>query len=411
MSGKRVEGYWDCDHCGTKGIGGLTKTCPKCGHPQAKGLKFYVKKGSKNYLEPEVAKNYGKGADWVCAFCGSYNRYYDVTCRNCGAGKADSEEDYFGKDVVVTPKEDYTSEHYMSSKDDEEWVYNMTEASDNASSSKKNALEEEQLSSPCEKSSDDYKKSYSSTDNYHDNISFFNQIGNLISSKNFKSILTVGGVIVLIACIVMLLVTIFTPRNYDAVISDKSWSKSITIQELRTFNESDWDVPYGARVYDEREEIRGYDHVVDHYDTEEYVESHREIDYYDVEYHDNGDGTFDEEKVPVYKTVYETKERKVPVYVDIPIYDTKYYYKIDRWCYERTAESSGKANEPYWPEFTLGLKEREGSRSESYTIYLKTEEKTYSSSISYEEWKGYKVGTKVQITVVAGIVTEIIIDE
>lgn len=117
-----------------------------------------MKKEPQNYLEPEVAKNYGKGADWVCAFCGSYNRYYDVTCRNCGAGKADSEEDYFGKDVVLTSKEDYTSEHYMSNEDDTE------------------NFKEEQLSSPCEKSSDDYKKSYSSTDNYHNNISLFNQI-------------------------------------------------------------------------------------------------------------------------------------------------------------------------------------------------------------------------------------------
>lgn len=451
MSGRRVEGYWDCNHCGTKGIGGLTKTCPKCGHPQAKGLKFYVKKGPQNYLDHEVAKNYGKGADWVCAFCGSYNRYNDVTCRNCGAGKADSEEDYFGKEVVVTPREDYTSEHYMSdeeelegehkvgeettsktsetpntlktknkfdvieetdkSGEDEDWVYNMRETSDDTSNRSNKALSEEQSSSPWEKSSDDYKKSYSSESNYHDNISFLDVIADLVSSINFKAIFVAVGGIALIAGIVMLLVALFTPKEYDATISDKSWSKSVTIQELRTFDESGWSVPYGARVYDEREEIRSYDHKIDHYEIEEYVESHREVDYYDYEYHDNGDGTFDEEKIPVYKTVYETKERKVPVYVDVPIYDTKYYYEIDRWCYARTAKSSGKTDDPYWPEFTLGQKERESTRSESYTIYMETEEKTYSSSVSYEEWEAYKIGTKVHITVVAGIVTEIVVDE
>lgn len=409
MSGKRVEGYWDCDHCGTKGIGGLTKTCPKCGHPQAKGLKFYVKKGTQNYLEPEVAKNYGKGADWVCAFCGSYNRYNDVTCRNCGAGKADSEGDYFGQKVVVTPKEDYTSEHYMSDEEELEVEHKVGEEAASETSGRSNkALNEEQSLSPWEKSSDDYKKSYSSTSN---NTSFLDVIVNLASSINFKAIFAAVGGIALIAGIVMLLVVLFTPKEYDATISDKSWSKSVTIEELRTFDESGWNVPYGARVYDERKEIRDYDHKIDHYEIEEYVESHKELDYYDYEYHDNGDGTFDEEKIPVYKIVYETKERKVPVYVDVPIYDTKYYYEIDRWCYARTAKSSGKTDKPYWPEFTLGQKERESTRSENYTIYMETEEKTYSSSVSYEEWKAYKIGTKVHITVVAGIVTEIVVDE
>ncbi len=438
---RRVEGYWDCTYCGAQGIGGLTKTCPKCGHPQAKGLKFYVKKGPQNYLEPEVAKNYGKGADWVCAFCGSYNRYNDVVCRNCGAEKADSEENYFGKNVVKRPKESYTPKQYNTyrnedeaeeekqeeskqikyeeaevtkpvdeTEEDDEWVYNMTETSDNSSDRKKKTLEK-QSSSPYEESSDDYKKSHNSRTNSQEKSSFFEVIGDLVSSINIRSILAVGGGIVLIASLIMLFVAIFSPKEYDATISDKSWDKSISIQELKTFNESDWDIPYGARVYDRRREIRSYQPVIDHYEKEEYTVSHQEIDYYDVEYHDNGDGTFDEERVPVYKTVYETKERDVPVYVNVPVYDTRYYYEIDRWCYERTAKSSGKTDEPYWPEFTLHSKERESSRSESYTIYMETEEKTYSSNISYEKWKEYDIGEKVHITVVAGIVTEIVVDE
>lgn len=101
MSGKKVEGYWDCTYCDTKGIGGLTKVCPNCGNPQAKNLKFYLKPGAKKYLAPEIADNYGKGADWVCAFCGSFNRYNATICENCGAGKADSEEDYFGKKLIL----------------------------------------------------------------------------------------------------------------------------------------------------------------------------------------------------------------------------------------------------------------------------------------------------------------------
>lgn len=386
MSRKRVEGYWDCEYCGTKGIGGLTKTCPNCGHPQAQGLKFYVKKGPQKYLEPEVAKDYGKGADWVCAYCGSYNRYYDVVCRNCGGDKNSSEEDYFGREVMAEEKEVCTSEDHMPDSD-----------------------KEEHSSPSCEEqSSDDEKTTYTNIEDYHKHSSFSEIAQTLLGSM--KYILAIGGGISLVVALIMLLVTIFTPKEYTATISDKQWSKSITIQVLKTFDESDWDVPAGARVYDERREIRDYDKVIDHYDIEEYTVSHREIDYYDTEYQDNGDGTFDEVEVPVYKTVYETETKKVPVYVNVPIYDTKYYYEIDRWCYGRTETSSGKQDTPYWPEVTLSSKERECSRSETYTIYLQTEEKTYSTNVSYEEWKDYELNTKVYITVVAGIVTEVVVD-
>ncbi len=100
MARRRIEGFWTCSYCGAKGIGGLTKTCPNCGNPQAKGLKFEVKGGSKKYLSPEIAENYGKGADWVCAYCGSYNRYNDEVCRNCASEKATAESDYFGRKVT-----------------------------------------------------------------------------------------------------------------------------------------------------------------------------------------------------------------------------------------------------------------------------------------------------------------------
>lgn len=71
------------------------------GHLQSKGLKFEVKGGPKKYLDPKTAENYGKGADWVCAYCGSYNRYNNESCQNCGAKKAESENDYFGKSITT----------------------------------------------------------------------------------------------------------------------------------------------------------------------------------------------------------------------------------------------------------------------------------------------------------------------
>lgn len=394
MSRKKVEGYWTCTYCGTKDIGGLTKKCPNCGNPQSKGLKFYLKDGPKKYLDSETAKNYGKGADWVCDYCGSYNKYSNVTCQNCSSPKSEAKENYFGKSVNVSSKEDYTSEHYMSD-----------ETFESESTKRRKNYETEYLKSPCneEKSSD---ISYE-TDN-DENQSYCSKIQNVFRNINRKTLFGIFGGSIAAISLIIFLISIFTPKSYDTQIIEKSWNKSVTIEELRTLNESDWDVPIGGRVYDERQEIKGYDHIIDHYETVEHKVSREEFDHYDYKYHDNGDGTFDEEKVPIYRTVYDTEYEKVPVYKDVPIYDTKYYYKIDRWCYDRTESSSGKTDNTYWPNFELGYKEREASRSETYTLYFETQKgKTYSKNISYEKWKEYSLGQKVKITVVTGIVTEI----
>lgn len=95
MSKRIVEGLWDCPHCKSKGIGGLTKHCPRCGHPQDPGTVFYMGT-EKKYLEADLAAQYGQGADWLCPFCGSLNRVRFEYCANCAAPKGASEKDYFG---------------------------------------------------------------------------------------------------------------------------------------------------------------------------------------------------------------------------------------------------------------------------------------------------------------------------
>lgn len=205
----------------------------------------------------------------------------------------------------------------------------------------------------------------------------------------------------------MFLISIFTPKTYDVTIEHKTWERDVTIQELITFDENDWYVPVGGRVYDERQEVRDTEKVIIGYETVENKVPREEFDHYEYKYYDNGDGTFDEEKNAVYNTVYDIEYEKVPIYDDVPIYDTKYYYKIDRWCYARTETASGTTDNPYWPEFELANKEREYGKSEKYQIYFIADKHAYSKRVSYEEWQSYQLGDEIQITVVAGIVTEV----
>lgn len=135
----------------------------------------------KTYLDSETAKNYGKGADWVCAYCGSYNRYNSSICKRCGAQKSSSEEN-----------------------------------------------------------------------------------------------------------------------------------------------------PYGGRVYFSQEELKGYKQEIDHYETVSHQVAKEVFDHYEYEYSDNGDGTFTENRIPKYRTVYETVYKKVPIYVNVPKYDINYHYEIGK---------------------------------------------------------------------------------
>lgn len=372
MTGRIVEGYWDCKYCGKKDIGGLTKECPNCGNPQDLDVKFNLRK-EKKYLDEETAKNYGKGADWICSHCGSLNRYYKENCIRCGSLKEDSKENYFdhklNNDSNNEDKEDYSSNR------DNESNYTFKENIYTFLSNKKIYLDK--------------------------------------PSKLCKYI--TYSIMPIIAIFFMIVLLI--PRTYSATIESSSWKREIEIEEYKTLKESDWSVPPGGRTYRQSEEIYTYNQVIDHYENVTKQKSRQVLDHYEYTtyytYSDNGDGTFTEHKhtnsSPVYVTEYYTVTEPEPVYKLVPVYKTKYYYEIERWVYNRTEKSSGKNNyEPYWPKYSLsGTNERVSNKSETYTLVFRTKNKKYKTNVSEKLWREYTIESDVNITVVAGTVTKI----
>lgn len=193
--------------------------------------------------------------------------------------------------------------------------------------------------------------------------------------------------------------------------------------------EDGWSVPFGGRVYDEKSEFHHYEQVLDHYETITEQKSRQVIDHYetktvqksrtvivdyDVSYTDNGNGTFTEHKTPVYGTEYytDTEEQPVykteyyeeshqePVYRQEPVYQTKYYYEIDKWFTDYTSDSSGYDKSPYWNmNYTLEENERDSLRYENYYIYYIDEDGDQNKvSSSYDEWVEVDYGDQVIIT-------------
>ena len=122
-----------------------------------------------------------------------------------------------------------------------------------------------------------------------------------------------------VACVIfILLVSLsFTGCNTATTkVASLEWRVIAEIQQLKPCDESGWEVPEGATVYKEQEEIKSYKIVG--YETKYRVEEYQEVVGYIL---------------PTWRPRYETRTRTVPYQVEIrkPVYATKYYYTIDRW--------------------------------------------------------------------------------
>lgn len=146
--------------------------------------------------------------------------------------------------------------------------------------------------------------------------------------------------------LVSIIYYIITPKTVEATITNKSWKRTIYVEQERVLKESDWSLPYGAKLLRTKNEIK----------TSE-----------------NGED----------------------------IYATKYYYKIKRWVDEREVNSSGDNDKPYWGDNYIGVHEREKCRKAEYWFRLNIDDKddTMIAKITKDDYKKYKIGDKISVKV------------
>ncbi|WP_029324212.1 zinc finger Ran-binding domain-containing protein [Butyrivibrio sp. AE3004] len=291
------------------------------------------------------------GADWYCDYCGALNSAERTTCENCGSQRDESKEDYFS---LKEPK----------------------------------------------------------TDNFNNN--FNNTESSTSNEKKSASKFITFGIIALIILMVILISRFLSrPKDSTFLVQSMSWENSIKIEENKTFRESDWKLPDGARLAYTKSEIRSYESVLDHYESVTKSRQVQDGGHYETSYSDNGDGSFTEHStfVPDYTTEYYTEEE--PVYRKEPVYDTKYYYDIDKWVDSRTETSSGNDKNPYWPDLNLTEKEREAGRSSTYSMsgeltyksLRKYKTKTVKYTIDEAMWKAIDIGQTISLTLKNGKIT------
>lgn len=196
----------------------------------------------------------------------------------------------------------------------------------------------------------------------------------------------------------------FAPVTREGEVVGFEWERSIAVEQYQKCRESDWTVPGGGSVVSSNREIRSYRKVLDHYEYKTKRVSKRVQDGYSVEYKDLGNGQFKEVRKPKYKTVYENQKVREPVYRQEPIYDTKYYYDIDRWKVVSNLRTRGEDQSPQWAETDLAKSvqspkygdKRQGARTETYWVVIKSESGSENKiEYQYDKWKDLKAGDKI----------------
>lgn len=361
--GRLIEGFWDCDYCSTKGIRGGITICPHCGKMRGKNTKFYTSPHSQ-YVPDEEAQKINRNPDWVCPYCDQLNSDNDSTCRGCGAPRTADTLNYF----------EYQKK--QQEKAMEATIEETSEAEDTDIFSRSSPILED----------------FSSHNSMKDLFSYVQS--NFHFSLAIKVILSS-----ILACLgIFALVLLFMPREKQLTVQELSWERSIAVERFQTVQENDWYLPTNARLLYTREEFHHYEQVIDHYDTktrevseevlvgyEDYVSGTRDL----------GNGYFEEiiSSRPIYETQWHTETYQEPFYRNDPVYQTKYYYEIDKWLYERSVRTSSNDQNPYWGEVNLGSDERESSRSSTYYMTgIDSDGKEEKITLSFDQWNTLEIG-------------------
>ena len=322
---------------------------------------------------------------WKCPYCGEVVRADHKDCTKCGASIPNDVKFFMDTDKPV----EYVDEAQES--DEANWLCSFCRS--------QNPAEKDHCENCGAKRSDalgDYFTKPEKPTNEPEAPA-----KKKLSSKTRKRLILLGAVIL----VILFFVWLFKPVTRTGEITGFEWERSIGVEEYQRVKESGWSVPGGAELVSSNREVRSYRQVLDHYEYKTKRVAKRVQDGYKVEYKDLGNGQFKEVKKPKYKTVYENERVKTPVYRQEPIYDTKYYYNIDKWKQIRSLDTQGSDHEPKWAETDLPTSvsapkygdRRQGAKTEKYYAVIKDHNgSTQKIEYGFAEWEKLKTGDKVE---------------
>lgn len=172
---------------------------------------------------------------------------------------------------------------------------------------------------------------------------------------------------------VLCMVTMFWTKEAGATVTGHTWSRTIAVEAQAKVSEKAWkeDVPTGATGVSCSKEQKST-RKVESGETCTTVKR------------DKGDGTFDK--------VNEC----TPTYTEEPVYGERCSYSIMKWQTKRTERSNGTstADTIGWPQVRLQAGEREGARTEEYTVKLRLDDGSDAScATTQQRWASLSPGS------------------
>lgn len=338
-------GRWDCPACGTTGNIGPETRCPNCGASRPEDVRFYLATDAEVVRDEKRRAEAMAGTDWRCGHCGSHNKAGTTVCQTCG-----NPHDQFSEDTALE-KRQYAPGQVP-----------------HASPEGPDTLEQ-------------YKES---TKRHREGR--FRKLRPVIT-------LTILGVIVLI-------LSGFFPMGVDARVTGFHWERSTQMEHHEAVAYEDWSTPSNAF------DIRSFQ-AIHHYEKEY---SHTETRYRDVREQigtetyvcgkvDMGNGYFQDRHCtrPVYTT--RSEPYRYDVYRDVPVYGTKYRYKVMQWVVKPayTLRSEGNDHDPRWPEPPISIQGKDWRKGRSegrYTIIVEAGQR-YTEEVGPRYWESLQTGDEV----------------
>lgn len=344
-------GKWDCPVCGTKRIPGwkdgrTVERCPACNAPSTG--KWYLDDREMAIGNPEEVAKAKTKRNWKCGHCGHMNDAEDQECDACGNPK-DAESD----DNQLIARE-YDGLKQPKTGEDVEDIATQEMGEGTAETEKGYSK-----SGRAERAAYEVK-------------------AKLMRKRKW---IVAGVGLGLVAFVIFLLMW---KKEVEVKVVGFAWERKVDIENYGPIQESSWSSPpSGAYSISSQSEIHHYNTVV--IDRRCHTETSTEV----CGTTDNGNGTFTDRYCTTEHEVCEDITREEPVY------QTRYYYTIDRWHFDHTEQAKGDNKNAYWPVFSQTKTSpsvwREGKKGEEYWLKLLREDNTIESQdVPFERWNKTK---------------------
>jgi membrane protease subunit (stomatin/prohibitin family) len=312
-----VELEWTCPNCGNKNPG-MQKSCGTCGAPQPENVQFDLGQKPDLIKDEEKKAEAAKGPDIHCPFCNTRNSADAQVCIQCGGDLKEGLRRESGRVLAGAPDAESNAPLTCPSCG----TLNQPGAS---------------LCSACGASL------------VKTQIPALAQPAAPTTSKEsaFRPWMMLPVAAILMLCCVVLGFFFFRTTALSGTVQNTQWQRVIAIQSQREITREAWrdQLPGDARVLSCQQAYRSRQ------DNPE--AGAREV--CSTELVDQGNGA-----ARVVETCY------------YEVYDDYCKYQALEWQNVEQATANGSDLQPYWPKVNPASGQREGERTEIYTVYFET---------------------------------------